>query len=243
MHFRIALRPRLLMLVVAAPMAAQAQATSTPDTPFLEVAGHGESRIAPDRATVILSVETKGTSAAIVGANNARIQARVLDTLRTLGFTGTQVSTVSYNVAPNHEPTERGMRQSGYIARNAVRVRVTRLDRIGGVIDAALAAGATGVGGVHFEATSTEAAEREAVAQAASNARAEAEALARALGGSLGALLDVSTVSQRRPVVMEQSMRRMQAVYMVSNEATQLTPNEIVIPASVVARWRFVPGR
>jgi uncharacterized protein YggE len=253
---RLALLPAALILTAACAPRGTAAASPSPTTmqapmqehgmhmqpppPFIEVDGQGEARIAPDRATITLSVHTKGERAAQVAAENARIQTRVLDTLRALGFTGPEVSTLSYNVAPNYEYGERGARQVGYVAQNSVRVRLTRLDRIGAVIDAALARGANGVEGVVFEATETTAAQREAVQQATSRARAEAEALAAALGGTLGELLEVTSVPDPTRPMADMRMRLQAA--QVSNEATPITPGEIVVYAQVVARWRFVPN-
>jgi uncharacterized protein len=117
------------------PLAAQAADAGTGGA-YVEAVGSGEVRIAPDRATLLLSVETKGASAALVAGANARIQHAVLDTLAALGLRGTDVSTQSFNVAPDYEPTPQGRRPAGYVARNAVIVRFADLTRIGAAIDA-----------------------------------------------------------------------------------------------------------
>jgi hypothetical protein len=222
------------LVLVTDTAGAQEPQRSSEGVAYVEVTGFGESAVAPDRATVMISVETYGARAASVAAENAQIQARVLDTLRTLGFAGDMVSTLQYNVAPNYARTETGQRQEGYIARNAVRVRLSDLGRIGSVIDASLARGATGVGGVRFEASNTDAARREALAGAARQARGEAEALAAAMGGRLGPLLSVST-------------SRTEFYGRVSGLAggyamreTPISPSDIVERAQVVARWRFL---
>ena len=107
-----ALRRAVFFVFAAAmPVAVQAQATSAP--PFVESAGTAESRAAPDRATVTLSVESRGPSAAAVAAANARIQRQVLDTLASLGFRAPNVSTRSFNVAPNWIYGPQGRRLSG----------------------------------------------------------------------------------------------------------------------------------
>ena len=209
--------------------------------PHIEAIGHGEVRVAPDRATITLAVETKGPAAATVAAQNARIQRRVLDTLRALGFGENEVSTLNYNVGPNYEESAREMRQVGYVARNAITVRVTQLERIGAIIDAALARGATQIQEVAFESSRADSARRAALAEASAEARADAAAVARAMGGSLGMLLDAST-SREYPV-----FARMRAYAGVSggriNEATQITPASLQVQAIVSARWRFVLGQ
>lgn len=241
---------RILVLasaVLGSQRAATAQEVARPssvEAPYVEAAGHGEARVAPDRATLTLAVQTKGAAAATVAAQNARIQARVLDTLRALGYTGDRVSTLSYNVGPNYEPGPREMRQVGYVARNAISVRITQLSDIGALIDAALARGATQVEGVGFESSRADSARHAALTDASAKARADAEVVARAMGGSLGPLLDAST-SGDSPAVMR--MRRISAISMAGGRAgadvTAITPAALHVYATVLARWRFRPAQ
>lgn len=232
-----ALVPGVALLLAAASASAQG-ANAAPGVAFIESTGSAESRAAPDRATVTLSVQTRGLSAASVAAANARIQQRVLDTLASLGFRAPNVSTRSFNVAPNWDFSPQGRRQNGYVAHNAVMVRVSDLSRIGAIIDAALARGATGVDELAFASGAADSAERVAVREATAKARAEAEAMASALGGSLGPLLSASTLPEGRGYP-----RLATAGGMARMENTPITPTDIVVVAMVVARWQFVPGR
>jgi uncharacterized protein len=245
------LRLRTLLVAIAAlpstlhiASAQEASRQPLPGPPHIEAVGHGEARVAPDRATITLAVETKGPAAATVAAQNARIQRRVLDTLRTLGFGEDEVSTLNYNVGPNYEESAREMRQVGYVARNAITVRVRQLERIGAIIDAALARGATQVQDVDFESSRADSARRAALAEASAEARADAEAVARAMGGSLGPLLDASTSGQYPWLVQ----MRAAAAYSGfagarAAQATQITPAAIRVDAMVSARWRFLPAQ
>ena len=237
----------LLPLALVARVASAQQQERVPGdaVPDVETVGTGERRIAPDRATVLLQVESKATAASAAAAQNARTVQAVRESLRKLGL-DSAVTTASYNVGPDFEvppprPVERegGPRRVGYAARTIVRVQLTRLNEVGQVIDAALGSGATGVDGVLFEASTADAARREALADAAQSARRDAEALARALGGQLGSLLSTSTASGMDPRRANVMMRMGGGV----GAATQITPNEIVVTAGVVTRWRFVPGR
>src|SRR5687768_2778115 len=98
-----------------------------------------------------------------------------VDTLRRAGLDSV-VTTSSYNVGPNYEvgPEMREPRRVGYNARTVLRVRLTRLDQVGRVIDAGLAKGATGVETVGFEASTAEQERRAALADAAVAARRDA---------------------------------------------------------------------
>ena len=227
-----------LLLACGASARAQERADTSPD---VETVGMGERRVVPDRATVMLFVESKHSAAATAASINARAVTAVRDTLARLGLENA-VTTSSYNVGPDYEiprPSDTGPRRAGYAARTVLRVKLTQLDLVGRVIDASLARGATGVEGVIFEASTAEEARREAMADAAAAARRDAEALARALGGTLGPLMSATTAPNNDPRRMNVQMRGVAGGAM---NGTQVTPIEILVTAGVVTRWRFVAG-
>lgn len=239
MH-RLTTTASILALSLSTSLGAQ-EGPTAPAAPVIVTSGTGEVRIAPDRATVTLAVETKGTSAATTASTNARIQQRVLDTLAALGLRAPDVSTLSFNVSPYVEETRTGSRQSGYVARNAVTVRLTNLSRIGAVIDAALARGATTVEDVAFTSTKSDSANRVAVAAAAADARAQAEALAASLGGRIGELLEASSNGESGQLFAMLARRRQAGYGMVeTNASNAITPSDLLITAGVSTRWRFV---
>ena len=221
---------------------AQTPATSTEGLPEIETVGSGERRVPPDRATVTLVVVSQAPSAGVAASNNARAVAAVRDTLRKLGLENA-TSMASYNVGPDYEmvPRSETPRRAGYAARSAVRVQLSQLDQVGRVIDAGLARGATGVEGVFFEASTAEDARRSAMAEAAASARRDAEALARSLGGTVGPLLSVSTAGAMDARRMNVAMRMGYGGGLGAGN-TVVTPNEIVVTAGVITRWRFVAG-
>jgi uncharacterized protein YggE len=221
--------------LLAAPAAAQTSSAPS-DPPYIETVGTGQRRVAPDRANVHLIIETRAPTAAGAAAQNTRAVTAVVDTLRRAGL-DSGVTTSSYHVGPNYEPSPERMepRRTGYLARTVLRVRMTRLDEVGRVIDMGLAKGATGVEAVYFESSRVEDERRAALAEAAAAARRDAEVLARAMGGSLGRMISISTAGANDP-------RRINMMYGMEGAAmrtTAITPNEIVIAAAVVTRWLF----
>ena len=215
---------------------ALAQAPTSTDASMVETVGTGERRIPPDRASVMLVIESRAEGANAAAAANARAVQAVRDTLARTGL-DSAVSTAGYHVGVRYEPVERAAPiRSGYVARTVLRVRPPRIDQVGRVIDVGLARGATGVEGVSFESSKVEEARRGAMTDATTAARRDAEALATALGGSLGRLISVSTVGagDERRLNMEMS-------YGEIVRTTQITPNEIVVRAAVETRWQFIP--
>jgi uncharacterized protein len=233
------------LLAIALPSAAQVSLPRGPlgigDTATIETSASREVRIAPDRATLVLSIETRAPSAGVAAQNNARAQRGVLDTLRAIGIAPSQIGTAGYTVQPNYEPGPggRGMERNGFVATNSITVLLTQLERVGAVIDAALARGATNAGNLTFDASNTADARRAALADAAVQAKSEATTLAKALGGTLGPLIFATTrVNEPRPPGPMPYMARASA----GAAETPIEAGEISVEASVIARWAFVPN-
>jgi uncharacterized protein YggE len=238
-HFR-SLHVRLSALALAFSLSCTIAPSLTgqaaaPEPPSIETVGTGQRRVAPDRAHIHIIVESKALTAAEAATRNGRAVGTVQDTLRRAGL-DSGVTTSSYHVGPDFErsPEAREPRRVGYTARTVLRVRLSRLDYVGRVIDASLAKGATGVEAVYFESSRAEEERRAALAEAAAAARRDAEALARALGGSLGRLISVSTAGSTDPRRLNMAMDQ------VRLRGTEITPSEIVIAAAVITRWHFV---
>ena len=224
-----------LMLLPAGPASAQAVNSALPAQ--IATTGSGEARIAPDRATIFIGVQSRGITAAAASADNAKRQRAIIDTLRALGFGSDQLSTMNYNVAPeiqygqNNQPPK----VTGYSVTNTVRADVRRIEDVARAIDASLAKGANEISGLQFFSSKADSVRRSALSIAVANARADAEALARAAGGALGPLLEVSTEPSIRPM---QGMVGVTA--MAARAPTPIEPGEQSVTVSVTTRWLFV---
>jgi uncharacterized protein YggE len=223
--------------LISAPQPAISQGTgAAPAPPQIVVSGSGQAMIAPDRATIFLGVQTRASTAAAAGAENARRQRAILDTLRAIGVPSERLSTINYSVHPEmqYNPNNAPPRVTGYTVTNTVRVELHRIDDVARAIDAALAKGANEISSLQFFSSKADSVRRSALAAAVADARSDAEVLARAAGGTLGALLELS--SSETPI-------RPVPVMMRSMAAAQSTPIEggqQTISATVTARWAFV---
>lgn len=228
--------------LIVAPVISHAQDISAPlatQLPQIVITGHGEVKVAPDRATIQIAVQTQAATASEAAAENATKQQAVLAALRSLGLSNDQLSTVNYQVYPEQR-YEQGKDPviTGYNVTNTVVADIRRLDQVGKVIDAALSHGANLISSLQFYSSSAEAARRTAIANAIVAARADAEAAARAADGTLGGLLEINVVAFSPPVPM---MAR-QSI-MASDAQTPINPGEETVSVNVVTRWRFQGGR
>lgn len=250
-------RPNVFILFVGALLSACApaavaqgpapapsqQLSAVAPQPQIQTSATEYVEIAPDRAMISFSVETRGRTAAAAGAENARIQTAALDTLRRLGIASKDIRTTGVSVMPEYQYPRDGGRPTvvGYQARNTIQVELAADGQLGATIDAALAKGVTNVGGLHFFAKNTSEARREAIQKAVARARSDAEAIAAAAGGTLGMLLEISANSEApevRPFTAGTMMARAQA-----DASTPVEPGEVRVTAFVSAKYAFVPGR
>lgn len=237
------MRPTLfvLALTLAASPARGQQATAASPPAEIITTGTGNVRVTPDRATIQLTVETRARVAADAATENGQRQRAVIDALRRLGLGPDQVSTAAYAVEPayRYEGRDRTPQQSGYVARNSVRVSVRELDKLGAIIDAALAAGANDVGQIHFQYSRQAEAQLQALDSAVAEARARAAVMARASGGLVGELLELTTEQHGPMPGFRASLATLQLSE--SRGPTPISAGELTISATVLGRWHFVP--
>jgi len=227
---------------IAVPSLATAQATVPPT---IATSGSGEAKVTPDRAAVMVNVQTRAATAAAAASENARRTMAVLDALGKLGLPKSQLSTEGYSVYPETRYDQNGQspRVTGYVVTNTVRAETHRPEQTGAIVDAALGAGANMINGLSFYASSIDSPRREAIADAVASARADAEAMARAAGGSLGVLIELSTQGPTVPPRPMYDMSAMARKAEVAAIPTPVNPGDQTINVYVSARWQFVPGR
>jgi uncharacterized protein YggE len=230
-----------LLSILLTPLTSHAQDIRTPfeQVPQIAVTGRAEVKVSPDRATIQISVQTRGSTAAGAATENANKQQAVLAALRALGLGNDQLSTINYNVYPEQR-YEQGKEPVivAYNVTNTILAEVRKLTQVGPVIDAALSHGANMITSLQFYASNTEAARRTAIATAIEKARADAEAAAKAARGTLGTLLEISIGSYSPPPPRPVMMMAKQA-----QADTPINPGEETLAVEVSTRWRFIPGQ
>lgn len=215
-----------------------AQALQAQESPFVEVSGTATVSVTPDRVRASFAVETRAAAAADAAADNAQLMDRVVRALRASGIQGIEIETFGYALRPEYSWTEgqpvRTRVIDGYTAVNNIRASATDVQAAGKVLDTAIQAGANRVSSLAFEASDTEAARAEALAQAVRNARAQAQVMAEALGRVLGPPLEVRGGAEvpypRRPA--EIMLRAAESAMDTPIEAGDLT-----VSASVTVRF------
>lgn len=243
MRFRHQVAALALLAGAAVPVSAQMHSGSAghEERPALFVSADAEVQVAPDRAHLTVAVETRGRTSQQAGAENARIQTAVLDALRRQGIESAQLQTRAVQVTPEYQYPREGGRPTvtGYVARNEVAIEVRDLTKIGGLIDAALAQGATNVAGPHFSLANPDSSRREALDLAVKKAMADARVMAQAAGVRVGRVLEMTSEASAVPVP-EMQFARMR-VAAADAAPTPVESGLITVRSAVRIKLAIVP--
>jgi uncharacterized protein YggE len=218
--------------------------------PEITASGRGEVAITPDRATVLVTVESRAASAAAAAADNSQKMKLVLQALRGAGLAQADITTSIYAVGQDPRslrvPPGTGMPNFPveFLARNTVRASVRRADDVGKAIDAALGAGATSIASVQFSSATTEEARGNALAMAVTQAQRDANILAKASGGTLGRLLSMSSSGSPLMAGGYASDIYVSAERELASSAfpTMINSRDLTVAVSVFGRWEFIPA-
>lgn len=228
----------LAMGMMTPAMHAQDRPGQTRPTPQIVTSAVGKATVVPDRASLQVAVETRASTAAEAGSSNAELQQRVIGAIVGKGIQANRITTSGYSIYPSERRGTGGERLAmEYVARNTVAVDLERLDQLGGVIDAALGAGANVISSISLYSSKEEEARRSAMEDAVRRARADAEVLARAAGGTLGNPIEITTGADYSPRMY--ATRAMDA----SLASTPIAAGEQDITVSVTVRWALIMGR
>ncbi len=221
----------VLLLVSPAGIAAQAPAPPF-DGPVILTTGEGVVKLAPDRVWVSIAAESRARGPKEAQRATADAMAAVFARLKTLGLPPDAIRTSGYDLQPEFDYANGRQTLRGYVARNAVEVRVDDIARAGDVLDAAVSSGATSVSGVRFDLKDRAAADRDALRKAVADARGRADAAASGAGMRVDRVLRIeeqrTTSVEPRPVMM---MR--QSAAMAEAAAPPIAPGELEVRAVV----------
>lgn len=184
---KFALHIALLSAVIA-----PAWAQEPPPVPpaRIIVSGEGSVRAMPDYAQIAIGATTNGATAAAALGANSRIMAGVATALRNAGIAPADLQTAHFSVQPVYASatSNSAPKLTGFSVTNQFGVTVRQIERVGDVLDRAIAAGANDVGSIQFLHADLSKTLDAARTAALADARRKAELYAQAAGLTLGAV-------------------------------------------------------
>ena len=177
-------------------------AASGDPTHGITVQGTAIISLKPDMASLYLGVDAQASTATQAQSNASKAMAAVIASVKKQGVADADLATQGINLNPTYDPNISGTpRVNGYQASQSLAIKVRDLDKVGPVIDAGVAAGATSVGGISFSLADPTAATDQARQMAVADAHKRAQTLATAAGVTLGAPISVTEESATQPPV------------------------------------------
>ncbi len=204
------------------------------DSRTIAMTGHGETRGAPDMAQVTAGVSTMAPTAAQALSANSSHMKGVFAALVKLGVPEKNIQTSNFFVSPQYSNGDNNTprRLTGYQVNNDVTVRLEDVGKLGGALDALVAAGANRINGVSFSIQNSAPLLEKARADAVADARARAETYAKAAGVTLGPILSISEGGAEAP---PRPMFRVAAI----QAETRIAPGEQSVTADVTMVWEI----
>jgi len=222
-----------LTALVALMFATTASAQTPPpaDGSVAVTIGEGIVKRAPDRAWVTIAAESRAKTPAEVQKLNADAMSAVMQKLKGVGLPAEAIRTAAYELRPEFDYANNRQTLRGYVARNAVEVRVDDLPKLGEVLDLAVGAGATSVSGIRFDLKDRTSTEQAALQRAVADARAQADTAAQAAGMKVERVVRIE-VHRDASMPPPRPMMAMRAEMAASAEPP-MAPGEMEIKATV----------
>jgi uncharacterized protein len=218
-----------VVLTWAASGTAQERSTLQAEPAVIVTSGDAVVRRTPDRAFVIIAIETRAKNPRDAQKQNADAATQVQQRLSLAKLGTDAIRTLGYHLEQEYEVVPAGRIPRDYVARNSIEMRIDDLSRVGELIDTVVRGGATTVAGVRFEIQNRAGAEQEALRLAVADARSRAEAAATGAGLIVDRVLRIEDrrediISPQRPMRMELRM---------ADATTPIEPGLIEIQAHV----------
>lgn len=231
--------PLFAAALMAAPLAfTPALAEPTAANPEVELSITESIDVAPDMATIGTGVSTQAMTASAALEANAQKMQTLIAAIRAKGVKEEDIQTSGislnpqYDYRPNEEP-----RFNGYQVSNQLSVKVRDLDKLGSMLDAFVAAGATNLNGPSFTIDDDAVLKRQARDRAFDRAREQAMVYARKAGFRDVRLLSVSeAIRGDRPMEFAEGAPRMA----VAKADTPVAPGQVSTGVNVSFRFQMV---
>ncbi|MGL4309037.1 MAG: SIMPL domain-containing protein [Paracoccaceae bacterium] len=231
--FRNPLSGLMLALLLGTTMAAPQQ-TMAQDAPAaiaaatVSVSGEGTVDVVPDMATLWIGVTTRADTAGGALSANAEAMNAVIAKLTKAGIEARDLQTSSLSLQPDWDSSKSYSSSDSvpFVAQNQLSVRIRAIERVGEIVDLAVAEGGNTVNGLSFGLQDQQPAMDQARKLALAEALRKAGLYADELGMKLGA---VQAVNESGFVDSAPMYRRDAAM----GSSTPVVAGEISISASV----------
>ena len=210
--------------LLALPASAATSDTTPPST--ITVTGAGTVSSAPQVTVWSFGATAHADAASGAFAAASSTMRKVIEALKAQGIAADDMQTQEVSLMV--QVSDDGTKTIGYAASTSAQVTVRAIDKVGAVVDAAVAAGATDVGGPSFDVAGRDELYRRALGAAVDDATAKARVLAAKAGVTLGRIASLTEGSDAVPVSRHDASPQ-------SGAGVPIEPGQSEVTASVTA--------
>lgn len=208
----------VIALLLVAGCSSVTQSAQAPVTPgesnssdgVIQVTGVGSAEAQPTQAVIRVGVQVLADDAVTARQRLAENTSRMRAALESIGITSEQISTTRYGLHQDrHRPREAsGEPQVQYRAFHGFEITVNQTDRVGTIIDTAVANGATEVHNIQLTLSTRQRRELQATARTAAmqDARLTARQYANAANLTITGVQVIQTTRRRDPRMVEAAL-------------------------------------
>jgi uncharacterized protein YggE len=176
--------------------------------PSINVSGEGKVKVAPDQASISISIETKGTKADDVKRENDKKMDAVLKFIKSFNIAKEDYQTQRVSLNPNYDYEKK---KHNYIATQTVQILLKDLSKYDALMEGLVDEGINRIDNVEFKTSTLKELQSEARKLAVRDAKAKAEDFVSVLGQKVGKAIQISDntpsyVAQPRMYAMKASM-------------------------------------
>ena len=218
------------VLILAILFMATSYSQEQKQVPMINVSGEGKIKVAPDQASISISVETKGSKADAVKQENDKKMDAILKFIKKLNIAKEDFQTQRVALNPNYDYEKK---KHSYIATQSVQILLRDLAKYDELMEGLVNEGINRIDSVEFKSSKMLQLQSEARKLAVKEAKSKAEDLVSVLGQKVGKAILISDNSQTYPP--QPRMYAMKASQSMDESAPKetLAIGEIEITANV----------
>lgn len=218
------------LLILGVLFMTMSNAQEQKQVPMITVSGEGKVKVAPDQASISISIETKGTKAEDVKRENDKKMDAILKFIKKSNIPTEDFQTQRVSLNPNYDYEKK---KSNYVATQTVQILLKDLSKYDVLMEGLVNEGINRIDNVEFKSSKMIQLQSEARKLAVKEAKAKAEDLVSVLGQKVGKAILISDNSQSyHPQPRVYAMKAMESMDSSAPRET-LTIGEMEITANV----------
>jgi uncharacterized protein YggE len=181
------------LLIIAVLFMATTYAQEQKQVPMINVSGEGKAKVAPDQASISISIETKGTKAEEVKRENDKKMEGILKFIKKSNIATEDFQTQRISLNPNYDYEKK---KYSYIATQTLQILLKDLSKYDTLMEGLVNEGINRIDNVEFKSSKMTQLQSDARKLAMKEAKVKAEDYVSVLGQKVGKAILISDNSQ-----------------------------------------------